>query len=196
MARFGKLRLGTAYETELVCKNEDVMPQRFTVRQPTSPFIRVFNQNPGPVAQGMQAVLRIEIRADKSLNKVQDEFQLLTKSEVYKIAIFAHVLPEEEFDGLQTEAFKLHNRPLLLPSVREQGKDEKKGQPLEATLGKLGKHIDLTAAGASEANETSLSGVKLPKIATGDDAHVELDPNKKIEDFLKGDSPGEEGDDS
>jgi len=124
--RFGKLKAGNVYETEIYCKNEDAMPQRFTIKPPRNGFIFVLNNTPGPIAQGMKATLRIEINTSNpnALGKIQDEFQLVTKIEIYKIAIFAQVLSAEEFDSLQAESFKLNNRPLLASNVREKGKRE------------------------------------------------------------------------
>jgi hypothetical protein len=122
--RFGKLKTGSVYETEIYCKNEDAMPQRFTIRPPKNGFIFVLNETPGPIAQGMKATLKVEINTShpNALGKIQDEFQLVTKIEIYKIAIFAQVLSAEEFDSLQAESFKLNNRPLLATNVREKGK--------------------------------------------------------------------------
>ncbi len=185
-ARFGKVRVGAIYETEIQCKNEDVMPQRFSLRQPKCSYIHVYNDTPGPVAQGMRATLKIEIDTTKpeTIGKIQDEFQLITKTEICKIGIFAKVLSQEEFDVLQAEVYKLHNRPLLLTTVREKGKEVKKNA--EGSIVK----------GIMEEGETSLSGVKLPKIGPGDDTRVELDPNKKLEDITgKGRLPRNEDDD-
>lgn len=171
-----------------------MLPQRFSIRQPKSLFIRVSNETPGPIAQGMKAILKVIIHTpDKAEGKIQDEFQLITKTEVYKIPISAHILSEEEFNTEQSEAFKANNRPLLLPNVREKGKEEKKVGAMEVSLGKLGNHDNLNHIGASGANETSLSGVNLPKISQIDDTQIELDPNKKIEDILKKQAATKEG---
>ena len=119
------------------------MPQRFTIKQPKNAFIHVSNETSGPIAQGMHATLKIEIATldPKAAGKVQDEFQLVTKAEIFKIPVFARVLPQEEFESLQSEAFKLHNRPLLLPTIRELGKEIKKHDVMEGSLGKMGKII-------------------------------------------------------
>lgn len=95
-ARFGPLRAGQNYELTLSCKNEDMLTQRITVRNPQDKRIRVRQETTGPIAPGIIRRIIIEIVArDDDSGKIDDEVQIVTKTDVYKIPVFANILPPE-----------------------------------------------------------------------------------------------------
>ena len=120
-AKFGSIKEGTKYEINISCKNEDVLPQRIVVRQGKDPRIKIVQDNGGPVAVGMikniRVVINTSIRGDSSV--ISDTFEIMTKTDIYKIPITATVLTEDRFDEINEESFKIHNRSAMRCTVRE-----------------------------------------------------------------------------
>ena len=120
-ARFGPVRAGGIYEFIITYKNEDQLPQRINLRQGSDPNIRVKNMNPGPIASGMTGKICVELKTqDDKTGKLKDEFQIVTKSEIYKIPVFANILNIEDYNNIEKESYKMHNRPAKNINVRER----------------------------------------------------------------------------
>lgn len=120
-ANFGSLKEGTKYEILITCKNEDMLPQRIVVRQATDPRIKIHQDNGGPIAAGMVKNIRVVIdtrqRSDSSV--ISDGFEILSKTDVYRIPITATILSSEKFNEINAESFKIHNRSAMKNTVRE-----------------------------------------------------------------------------
>ncbi len=55
--RFGQLRLGGKYQTQVVIKNEDILQQRVTIKQPKLDTIKAVMSSVGPIAMGLSREL-------------------------------------------------------------------------------------------------------------------------------------------
>ena len=80
-----------SYKQRLLLMNTGNDLGRFRVKQPVSPNIRVIYV-PGPVAAGMNANLDIEVTAT-ILGAFEDEMQVVTEKEIYRIPIHGGVCP-------------------------------------------------------------------------------------------------------
>lgn len=145
-ARFGLVKSGEIYNLKITIKNEDVDLQRFSVRQPTHPDVKVIYK-PTSLASGISTSLLVELLA-REPGRVDSEFQIATKAEIYKIAVMANIVNEEEFRRVDEESRRLHGRTALKPNVIM------KGQRVET----------ITQA---EWENTTTSDINLPRIPSG-----------------------------
>ncbi len=75
------------------------------------------------------------------LGSVSDHFEIVTKTEIFKIGVFAKIMKLEEYEDLDKQSFKLNNRPLKKPNVIEithkiktsDALREKQEEPIQAT---------------------------------------------------------------
>jgi hypothetical protein len=72
---------------------------------------------PAPIAPGMFVKLAVEICL-KQGEKLESEFEIATKTEIYKIPVFANAVPHEDYEKINEEAIRLHGRNILKPSVK------------------------------------------------------------------------------
>ncbi|KRX02221.1 hypothetical protein PPERSA_04843 [Pseudocohnilembus persalinus] len=120
-ARFGVLKIGGQYQITINVKNEDLLAQRITIRQPeNNRFIKVFMKQMGPIALGLTREVIVRVNAQEEIyGKVQDSFQIVSKHEIYTIPIYATIVDQEEFDRLDIESRETNKRPILKQTVQE-----------------------------------------------------------------------------
>ena len=114
--RFGLVRVGEVYEMSVLLKNEDNQLLRFIVRQPIRKDIKILFK-PAPIAPGMFTKLQVEV-AVKAPEKIETEFEIASKTEIYRIPIFVNAVSVEEYDNINEESLRLHGRSVLKPSVK------------------------------------------------------------------------------
>ncbi|CAG9328564.1 unnamed protein product [Blepharisma stoltei] len=163
--RFGVVKDGEVYEMQIVIKNEDNQLLRFTIRQPPKKNVKIVYK-PTPIAPGMTTRLIVELNANHP-EKVEVEFEVATKAEIYKIPIFANVVNESEFDAINDESLKLHGRGALKPNVRV------KGQAFGTSVEK--------SADWGETSGTDINLPKLPKLKSD----IKIDPEKSLKDMIR-----------
>mmetsp|Transcript_6797 Transcript_6797/g.12276 ORF Transcript_6797/g.12276 Transcript_6797/m.12276 type:complete len:1696 (-) Transcript_6797:1566-6653(-) len=145
-ARFGIIKQGSIYEIILTLKNEDVQTARFTLRQPKiKEELLVANAKvvytPSPIAPGMTVKLKVELSAILPA-KFETEFEIASKTEIFKVPIFANIMPESDYIRLDEESVRLQGRRIQKKIVKEQ-------RPIDAIV---------------EWNETTTSDVGLPQL--------------------------------
>jgi hypothetical protein len=120
-ANFGSIKEGCKYEILITCKNEDMLPQRVVIHQCRDPRISIQQDNGGPIASGMVKNIRVIIDTKKKSENsvISDKFEIVTKTDIFKVPITATVLSEERFDEINAESFKIHNRSAMKNTVRE-----------------------------------------------------------------------------
>ena len=120
--RFGVIKSAETYEMSILLKNEDSQLLRFIVRQPLRKDIRVLFK-PAPIAPGMFVKLIVELIV-KNPEKLESEFEIATKTEIYKIPIFANVVSSEEYDRVNDESLRLQGRGVLKPTVKAKNNQQ------------------------------------------------------------------------
>ena len=115
--RFGTVKAGGVYELPLTIKNEDFQIVRFSLRQPKSLAARV-QYMPGPLAPGMDLRCRIEL-CSTQLGKIDTQFEVMCKSEIYYIPIQANVVDERQWENLDNESYRVNGRSALKQNVRQ-----------------------------------------------------------------------------
>jgi hypothetical protein len=127
-AAFGSLKEGSKYELTITCKNEDMLPIRIVLKQPKDKRIRIEQVNitknetdkGGPIAPGVSKFIKVIIDCKSPGNSVvSDSFEIVTKSDIYKIPITATILNPDKFDEINAESFKIHNKSSMRATVRE-----------------------------------------------------------------------------
>eukprot|EP00828_Plagiopyla_frontata_P047993 TRINITY_DN904_c0_g1_i3.p1 TRINITY_DN904_c0_g1~~TRINITY_DN904_c0_g1_i3.p1 ORF type:complete len:346 (+),score=46.29 TRINITY_DN904_c0_g1_i3:178-1215(+) len=106
IARFGKVKAGCVYETVISVKNEDVQVQRVNVKQPSQKFARTYTKQSGPVALGLTREIFVRLETTREMaekGKFEDEFQIISKHEIYTIPIRAEVLDPERYKLLEQD---------------------------------------------------------------------------------------------
>ncbi|EAR91082.3 hypothetical protein TTHERM_00430030 (macronuclear) [Tetrahymena thermophila SB210] len=127
--RFGVLCANRIYETKLVIKNEDVLAQRVTLKQPQTQHVKVFLNELGPIPMGLTREVIVRLNTSQEIiGKFQEEFQIISKHQIYKIPIFANIIEQREYDELEKETKELHNKPLLKTFVKEIEFNKRKDQ--------------------------------------------------------------------
>ena len=61
--------------------------------------------------------LQVEV-AVKAPEKIETEFEIASKTEIYRIPIFVNAVSVEEYDNINEESLRLHGRSVLKPSVK------------------------------------------------------------------------------
>ena len=114
--RFGVVRVGEVYEMTLMLKNEDNQLLRFSVRQANRREGKVLFR-PAPIAPGMfvRVLAEVFVRVPE---KIETEFEIATKTEIYKIPVFVNAVSNEEFERVNEEAIRMHGRSVLKPMVK------------------------------------------------------------------------------
>ena len=120
-AAFGSLKEGGKYEIVVTCKNEDMLPQRIIVHQAQDPRILVQQDAGGPIAAGMVKKISITIDTTKASESsvISDQFEIVTKTDIYTVPITATILDEQKFDEINAETLKIHNRTAMKSTVRQ-----------------------------------------------------------------------------
>ena len=114
--RFGLIKMSESYEMQVLLKNEDSQLLRFVIRQPARKEVRVLFK-PAPIAPGMFIKLAVEVSL-KHPEKLETEFEIATKTEIYKIPVFANAVHQDEYDKVNEESVRLHGRNVLKPTVK------------------------------------------------------------------------------
>merc|ERR1711871_409229 len=70
---------------------------RFRVKQPHTPYVRVVYQ-PQPIAAGIRIKMEVELRA-VALGEVQEEVQIHTEDDMFRLPVSARVVSEAELQG-------------------------------------------------------------------------------------------------
>lgn len=65
-----------------------------------------------------EVIIRLNTVSD-IIGKFHEEFQIISKHQIYRIPIFANIVDEQEFEELEKETKELHNKPLLKNFVKE-----------------------------------------------------------------------------
>ena len=114
--RFGVVKVSEIYEMQILLKNEDNQLLRFIIRQPARKDVRVLFK-PAPIAPGMFVKLSVEVSL-KQPEKVETEFEIATKTEIFKIPVFANAVYQDEYEKINEESLRLHGRNVLKPTVK------------------------------------------------------------------------------
>ena len=114
--RFGVVKVNEVYEMQILLKNEDSQLLRFVIRQPVRKDARVLFK-PAPIAPGMFVKLSVEL-SPKQAEKLESEFEIATKTEIFKIPIYANAVFQDEYDKINEESLRLHGRNILKPTVK------------------------------------------------------------------------------
>jgi hypothetical protein len=62
----------------------------------------------------------VEVHTNSSdAGKLEEEFQIITKSDIYKIPVYANIMSATAYDDIEKESYALHNRSARKPNVRE-----------------------------------------------------------------------------
>lgn len=109
---FGPLIAGKTYEIVLTLQNEDSMAQRITVKATQDKRISVQHEElapgitkTGPIAPGMTKKLYVIIKSDpEDTGVIKEEIQILTKADIFKIPVEAHIMSKEQFDEVNKES--------------------------------------------------------------------------------------------
>lgn len=115
--RFGTVKVGGVFELPLTIKNEDCQLLRFSLRQPKSLVARV-QYFPGPLAPGMDLRCRVELSSTQ-VGKIETQFEVMCKSEIYYIPIYANVVDEQTWNDLDSESYRVQGRSALKHNVRQ-----------------------------------------------------------------------------
>lgn len=117
--RYGVVKAGEVYEMTVLLKNEDSQLLRFIVRQPPRKDIKILFK-PAPIAPGMFTKLTAEICV-KNPEKFESEFEVASKTEIFRIPVFVNALSSEEYEKINEESVRLHGRSILKPTVKAKG---------------------------------------------------------------------------
>jgi len=96
-AKFGKVSAGQMYMLRLTLMNGGIDASRFQVRKPKGVEVRY---KTGMVAAGMSVVLQVVFGRD-AVGAVEEQIQIVTENEVFRIPLLATVLSNEEFIQLE-----------------------------------------------------------------------------------------------
>lgn len=116
-ARFGIIKQGAVYMITMTLKNEDNLTARFTLKQPKCTEAKVI-YTPTPIAPGMTVKLKVELTATAPM-KFEAEFEIASKTEIFKVPVFANIMPESDFTRLDEESLRLQGRRLQKAIVKE-----------------------------------------------------------------------------
>lgn len=124
-ANFGVVRENATYELKIEIKNEDVLCQRIAVKRPHTNFVRAYLNEHGPVQLallqiplGISRKVIVQLRTVPELRgKFSDDFQIVSKHEIYRIPVSAQIVSEEAF--LKMGEKESSNRSMLRPGVSE-----------------------------------------------------------------------------
>lgn len=176
-ATFGSIKEGSKYEVLITIKNEDMLPQRVVVRQAKDPRILVQQDQGGPIAPGMIKNVRVTIdtcnRSGSSV--ISDSFEIVTKTDIYKVVITATVLDEDHFDEVNAESLKIYNRTAMKSTVREL--HSRKKQNVNEMLQNIEQKGWI---------ETTGSESKLPSLPNIRNRAFEPDSQKELDEVIEG----------
>jgi len=98
--RFGRVEADKMYQLRLTLMNAGIDSSRFQVRKPKSVEVRY---KTGMVAAGMSIVLQVIFSANVSVigRDFEDEIQIVTENEIFRIPITASVLSSGDFGALE-----------------------------------------------------------------------------------------------
>ena len=127
---FGALRPGTHNEITLTVKNEDSIAHRITIKPMQDKRILVKQAEYGIIAPGMIKKVLVSIRipedaesmgvtAGKPVN-IKDVVQIVSKHDIFKIPVSAHVITAEEFEEQNRTKMDTEGKPIQNSRVRER----------------------------------------------------------------------------
>lgn len=73
---------------------------------------------PGPLAPGMDLRCRICLTAN-AIGRVDTQFEVMCKSEIYYIPIQANVVDVAQWEELESESYRINGRSALKTNVRQ-----------------------------------------------------------------------------
>lgn len=72
----------------------------------------------GPIALGLTRLVTVRLEASGEIvGRFQDQFQLVTKHDIFTIPIYANIVEPEEYERLDFEARELNQKSILKPYV-------------------------------------------------------------------------------
>lgn len=175
-ANFGSLKEGGRYELIITCKNEDMLPQRVVVKQAKDPRIRIEQDKGGPIAAGMVKTITVHLNTKMASDSsvISDGFEIVTKTDIYRVPITATVLSEERFEELNAESYKIHNRSAMRSTVREVHSRQK------TTVNEMLKTVENRGW-----VETTGSESKLPSLPNIKNRAFEPDAQKELDEVIE-----------
>jgi len=73
-------------------------------------------QKLGPIALGLSRDIYVRINAIQEIQgKFIDEFQIISKHEIYKIPIYANIMDVKDFETLDAESREVNKKGILKP---------------------------------------------------------------------------------
>lgn len=158
-----------------------MLAQRVTIRQAKDKRIKILQDNGGPIAPGVSKVIRVVINATGDGSSViSDGFEILTKTDIYRIPITATILGEEKFNEINSESIKIHNKSAMKSTVREIHSRQKVS--VNEMLSKV--------EGKGGWIETTGSESKLPSLPNIRNRAFEPETQKEIDEIIEGSSRG------
>ena len=117
-ANFGVVRENATYELKIDIKNEDVLCQRIAVKRPKTNFVKAYLNEMGPIPLGITRKVIVQLRTTSDIRgKFSDDFQIVSKHEIYRIPVSAQIVSEEAF--LKMGEKESSNRSMLKAGVSE-----------------------------------------------------------------------------
>lgn len=117
------MRLGGKYQTKVVIKNEDILQQRVTIKQPKLDTIKAVMNSVGPIAMGLSRELVVTF-SPNIVGYIRDELQIVSKNQIYTIPILADVLNQESYAALvQQQEGQLLLKTNIVDLSQEKGID-------------------------------------------------------------------------
>jgi len=119
---FGAVKAGLVNEIVISVKNEDMLAQRIVLKQPSDKRFWVYQIIGGPIAPGMTRQIIVEFKTLEATKEetIVNEFQIVSKSDIFKIPIMVTLIPEDMYEERQNESLWLNNRTLIKSNVREK----------------------------------------------------------------------------
>lgn len=106
---FGRVCVGSKYVMRLTLMNGGIDGSRFQVRKPKGVEVRY---KTGMVAAGMSIVLQVVLSRDQ-VGTLDEQIQIVTENEVFRLPLSAAVLAEDEFNSLD------QNQRTRVPEYKE-----------------------------------------------------------------------------
>lgn len=111
---FGRVAQGVEHVIRLTIMNGGIDAARLQVRKPKGLEV---HYKTGMVAAGMSVVLQVVLRKD-NLGPVDEEMQIVTENEIFRLPITADVMTQEDYNALQPN--QQSKAPLYKPPPKAQ----------------------------------------------------------------------------
>jgi len=95
--KFGLLRTDQTFELVITMKNEDSVAHRINLKPMSDKRVTAALEEMGPVAPGMIRKVLVSI-SSKEEGIIKETLHIVTKSDIFKIPIEAHILTPENYE--------------------------------------------------------------------------------------------------